>query len=525
MTRNLFFVSRLAIYGLLALLLAVSAYLLWVRGQAEPGVTGLLGWLAAGGLFCSAIVAGLGLAFRQQTKSVQRSILLNSQASQRLAATINASLDAVIVADMHGLILDYNGSAEKIFGYTKDEVMGLNLSEIIIPPHLRTAHKEGLKRYRETEEPRLVGQGTVSISAIRKDGSEFPVELLLQRGEAQDGPIMISYIRDMTQAKAAEQALEEARDAALAADKAKSRFLAVMSHEMRTPLTGLFGALDLIDGTRLTKRQETYLDLAQTSGRTLLRHVDDVLDISRIDSGQLQLNNAAANLPDLLTSLKDSQTPFAEEGGNRILTLNEGVMHPNVAVDRHRLQQILLNLLTNALKFTEDGLVTLSLKEQETLKGQSRYRFTVEDTGTGIAPEHQPHIFEEFFTQDQSYSRTQEGTGLGLSIVRRLVTLMGGTIDFTSEPGKGASFWFDLILPHADAPVEGSLKKVAAKGGSPTGKRLMLVEDNLTSRLVTGAQLRNMGYDVVEAENGAEAVTKAFDQSLDLILMDPIFSK
>ena len=452
MTRNLFFASRLTIYGLFMLLLLVSAYLLWYRGQADSSMQELLGWLSAGGLLCCALVAGLGLAFRQQTKSVHRSILLNNQAHQRLAATINASLDAVIVADMYGIILDYNGSAEKIFGYGKAEVLGLNLSEIIIPPHLRTAHKEGMKRYRETQAPKLVGQGTVAISAIRKDGSEFPVELLLQKGEAQDGPIMISYIRDMTEAKAAEKALQEARDAALAADKAKSRFLAIMSHEMRTPLTGLFGALDLMGKSRLTKKQEEYLSHAHKSGKTLLRHVEDVLDLSRIDGNQLQLAPSSTHLPELLKELQDTQAEMAAERGNRILTLVDGLEHPQVCVDAHRLRQIIHNLLHNALKFTDDGLITLSVQEQKVLNGHSRYLFKVEDTGSGIAPEHQPQIFEEFFTQDQSYSRTHEGTGLGLSIVLRLVDLMGGSVDFKSELGKGAEFWFELTLPHVADP-------------------------------------------------------------------------
>lgn len=479
----------------------------------------LITWVAILVLIALLIIGGLLFILRQQTAAIRRNSKSNRQANQRLAATINASMDAVIVADMNGIILDFNGSAEKIFGYGKEEVLGLNLSEIIIPPALRSAHKAGLKRYRETEEPKLVGQGTVAISAIRKDGSDFPVELLLARGEANEGPIMISYIRDMTEAKAAEQALQDARDAAMAADQAKSRFLAVMSHEMRTPLTGMFGALDLISESKLTKKQSGYLDLAQSSGQTLLRHVNDVLDISRIDSGQLDLASEAISLPDLLAELEQTNAPLAEKGGNRILTLSEGLKNPHIAGDAHRLRQVMLNLMSNSFKFTEDGLITVSVVETEVLDGKSKYRFKVEDTGAGIPVDHQPHIFEEFYTQDQSYSRTKQGTGLGLSIVLRLVQLMGGTIDFSSEPGKGAKFWFDLVLSHSAAPAVTPRKKKVTSA-SFAGRRVLLVEDNDTSRLVVGSLLRNQGLEVQEAENGAEAVTLAHDQPLDLILMD-----
>ena len=457
---------------------------------------------------------------RQQSAAIQTATQMSDRANKQLRATINASLDAVIVSDMDGFILECNTAFEEIFGHDREDALGFNLSDIIVPPHLRAAHKAGLKRYKETREAKLVGQGAVAITALREDGSEFPVELLLVKGEGELGePIMISYIRDMTTTKAAETDLQQARDAALAADKAKSRFLAIMSHEMRTPLTGIFGALDLIKKSNLTKKQSQYVDLAQASGKTLLRHVTDVLDISRIDSQQLELVQDPIDLGNFLCELEQTHTPIAQEAGNRILSTWDSITHPVVLCDSHRLRQIIVNLMINSLKFTENGLVTLSVKEVETLQDKSRYRFQIEDTGTGIPVEHQPHIFEEFYTQDQSYSRTNEGTGLGLSIVKRLVKLLGSTIDFTSVPGKGTTFWFELVLPHGQSAIVQPSKPVCSEVDF-AGRRVLLVEDNSTSRLVVSALLRDMGLEVIEAANGAEAVTKAFDKALDLILMD-----
>ena len=178
------------------------------------------------------------------------------RANTRLQSTFEVSLDAIVVADDQGIILDFNEAAEKVFGYARDEALGAQMAELIIPGHLRDAHYAGMERFNKTKEPRLVGQGRIEITALRKSGEEFPIEISI--GQAQDhrGTIFISYLRDITERLAAEKDLKQARDEALLAEKAKSNFLAVMSHEMRTPLNGIFGTIELLKKTHLTKPQK-----------------------------------------------------------------------------------------------------------------------------------------------------------------------------------------------------------------------------------------------------------------------------
>ncbi|CAN0602888.1 unnamed protein product, partial [Ectocarpus sp. 12 AP-2014] len=214
----------------------------------------------------------------------QRDAELNASTA-RLGSTVEASLDAIVTANEAGEIVEFNTSAESIFGWSRDEILGQTMDTTIIPHHHRAAHAAGMDRYLATHDPHVLDAGRVELSALRKSGEEFPVELNITSVQSATGELFIAYLRDISVRKINEQKLIDARDKAEAMDRAKSQFLAVMSHEMRTPLNGILGVLDLMRQTKLTKKQDHYARVASASGEILLEHVNEALDITRIELG------------------------------------------------------------------------------------------------------------------------------------------------------------------------------------------------------------------------------------------------
>ncbi|QPH55274.1 hybrid sensor histidine kinase/response regulator [Pontivivens ytuae] len=457
---------------------------------------------------------GLVVTLLALIRRSQRAVTRTRMTSSRLSAVISTSLDGVLVVNRQGLILDFNGAAETIFGYPREEAIGRPMAELIVPDHMRAAHDAGMKRYLDTGERKVIGAGRVQLEAMRKSGEVFPVELSISTAQSEVGEIFVSFIRDISARVAAEQELMRARDDALAGEKAKADLLAVMSHEMRTPLNGLLGTMELLDGTALDAAQRNYLRIMGTSGELLLHHVNDVLDISRLDSGMTRLAIAPFHLPKLLQDLVDGQRAAAEAAGNQLTLapVHDGIA--NVQGDAMRLQQVLLNLVGNAIKFTRNGEIAV---EVDHVPATGELEFRVTDTGIGI-PEHDlERIFEDFVTLDTSYSRRTGGTGLGLGITRRTVAAMGGTIGVESEAGEGSLFWVRLPLPAttADTAVEGEDALP-----EPEVCDVLIVEDNAINRTVARAMLERFGHRVDEAEDGAQGVAAAERCAYDLILMD-----
>lgn len=436
----------------------------------------------------------------------------------RLQAIISTSLDGILVVDRNGRVLDYNGAAERIFGHSRDEALGQELATLIIPDHLREAHEAGMKRYLDTGEKRVVGKGLVQLEAKHKDGSVFPVEFSINSAESEDGEIFVSYLRDISERVAAQKELVAARDSAVAGEKAKATLLAVMSHEMRTPLNGVLGTLQLLSKTKLDEKQRNYIEMMDTSGQLLLEHVNNVLDISRIDAGKAETTSEEFDVSHLVRGVVSSlQTPANERGNAlRVEVLGPGL--DTVSGDQARLKQVLFNLIGNAIKFTENGTVTVELEREP---GTDTVDFRIIDTGIGIDEADIERVFEDFVTLDASYHRAVEGTGLGLGIVRRLIELLGGEIGVESNPGEGSVFWFRLPLP----VVEMGLFDVApaaapAASAAPTATSVLLVEDNAINRLVAREMLTQIGCDVKEAHDGQQGVDIAATRRFDLILMD-----
>lgn len=435
------------------------------------------------------------------------------ETATRMSTVINTSLDGVIISNDRGYIMEFNPAAEEIFGHRAIDVIGHELGAIIVPDNFRAAHNAGIQRMHDKGEKRVVGKGRVQLEAKRADGSIFPVELAIQSAATEGGNIFIAFLRDITKQKADEAELVDARDKAIAGEKSRSEFLATMSHEIRTPLNGLLGNLSLLRDTRLDGRQDIYIRNMETSGRLLLSHVSDVLDITRYDSGKVSVNVEPMNVSDLLQDIIDSQSGMAS---TQETTLDWGWGGPAqhwITSDRDRLQHILMNLIGNAVKFTKRGRVSVIISWHS-----DEMTIEIEDTGEGIPDDQKDRIFDDFVTRNTAYDREVGGTGLGLSIVKRFVSMLDGEILVASVFGVGSTF--RVILPAKAATARPKRDDLVERHAVIVPLRVLVVEDNEINRFVVREMLQADGHHVKEAHNGQQGVDMAEVEKFDLILMD-----
>jgi len=439
--------------------------------------------------------------------------------SRQLALTVAGSMDAIIIADGYSKIIEYNTSAEGVFGWSRKEIIGRTMEEILFPKGLRDAYKNAMAQSSEVTNTNAVDGVRVELTAWRKNGEEFEVELNMTYVERNDDAIYMAYIRDISDRKVAEKILIEARDRAERTDKAKSQFLAVMSHEMRTPLAGIIGVMDLLKTTKLSKKQDHYVQIATSSGEVMLEHINEALDITRIEGGALELSPQEFNLPDLARSLVEVLKPLANEKELSLELQIDDNIKAYFLGDSHRIRQILTNLLGNSIKFTDEGSIqfVISCSHEADV---SRLKFTITDTGLGIAPENHEKIFEDFVAISSGDERQSRGDGLGLSISRKIARKMGGDIIVESNINEGATFILnlplkqvaktDVVEPKAlDIPIE-NFKKI----------NVLVVEDSTTNREVLCDMLEGMGHNVSSATNGLETLDQAKKQIFDIIFMD-----
>ncbi len=445
----------------------------------------------------------------------------NRLTSARLETIVTTSVDAIVVVDRRGIVREFNPAAEAIFGYSRAEAFGNRVTDLIFPPDAIADTITAIETHLISPKAPLSGNQRIELEAVRKDRTRFPVELSVASAENAEGEIFVAFLRDISERRQTERDLTEARDQALKGERAKAEFLAVMSHEMRTPLNGLLGSVDLLGASALSPAQRQILEVVETSGQVLLHHVNSVLDISSAEAGAVRPERAPFTVEALVREVVANQTGLAAAAGNeiKIVAVTEPV--GRVTGDPARLRQILLNLVGNAVKFTLNGRITVEIEAETAENGHRIVEFRIIDSGIGIAEADQNRIFDDFVTLDSSYGRETGGTGLGLGITRRLVHALGGEIGMESEPGQGSVFWVRLPFePEMDPIPVASLQPEDPDLAPTPAVSILLIEDNAINRFVLRALLEEVNNTVKEAVDGLEGVAMADADAYDIILMD-----
>lgn len=476
--------------------------------------------LALAGLTSALVLALLIVAvllFRVFSLSELR-VVESRVLADRLSAIVGTSLDAILLVDKEGRVIEYNGSAEKIFGYTRAEMIGRTMADSIIPEKYINAHEAGMRRYAETKQRRVIGAGRVELEARHKNGGLFPIELTIDVVGDEDDPYYVSFIRDITEEKKSEKELVEARDRALAGEKSKADFLTVMSHEMRTPLNGLIGTIELLKDAELTSEQQEHVNNLEQTSHVLVRHVNDVLNVAQYENGKIETYAQTVDLLHFLDTLLAAHRARAEKRGNELNIVWNTTPVRYIKSDPHKLQQILDNLLDNANKFTKSGHISLEINRVELNRDQCFLEYCVRDTGSGIPENQLERIFEDFVSLDTTYKRQSEDVGLGLGIARRLTRALGGELIVKSTLGTGSDFSVRLpckILEDDDQTDETDLLPDNA-----VSLNILIIEDNRINRFVLRSMLEKDGHCVDEAEHGCDGVSMAGQTAYDVILMD-----
>jgi len=431
---------------------------------------------------------------------------------------ISCCLDGMITIDQQGKIVDYNPAAEQIFGFQRDEAINANMADLIIPESFRDMHRKGLAKYIATGDGPILNK-RLELEGLHKKGHLFPIELTISAIKSDNEIFFTAFIRDIADAKLAEEKVQKARKAAEQASEAKSRFLAIMSHEIRTPMNVLIGTIGLLKDSSLNSEQKSFITTADDAAKALLNLINDILDFSKIEAEKLTLEREVFNLPTLINKVMGIFANIAEEKQIRLFANIEKNIPEHYCSDPGRLQQILLNLLGNAIKFTKHGQVSISVNQLKSVDNKNHIlRFEIQDTGIGITIENQQKLFNEFSQIDNEHNRRYEGSGLGLAISKKLVNLFKGEIGVESQPGQGSKFWFTVELKH-----EPNALKMPAKGNSLPSRALniLLAEDSDANIVVAKAILEKAGHSVSVAKNGIQAI-KLLEQKTvyDLILMD-----
>src|SRR5437899_3325524 len=458
--------------------------------------------------------------YRNFAERVRGGVLL--ERSTQEVARQHAYLDALIastpvaiaVLDDQRAVRSVNAAFETLFGYSAAEVVGAGIDGLIVPEAFRSESSDLETRVRGGEIVR------VEVERVRKDGRRIQVRLSAAAVKAAADGALVALYEDISDRKAAEAAMREARDLAERVARARSAFLANMSHEIRTPMNAVLGFVELVLDTELAPEQRRALELVRSSSEALLTILNDILDYSKIEAEHLELEAISFDLPKVVHA---TATLLAVRAREKHLELTVDVppdVPHMVRGDPTRVRQVLMNLIGNAIKFTEQGEVDVSAAVVRCGAADASVHFRVRDTGIGIPPEQLATIFQEFTQADASMTRRYGGTGLGLAISRRLVALMGGELTVTSEVGRGSEFSFTLPFP-IETPTAVAPRQAASLGG----RRLLVVDDNETNRRIVRDMLGAEGvavHEAARADAGLAALRRAAGAGtpFDLAILD-----
>jgi PAS domain S-box-containing protein len=521
---------RLEVLGaaLSATLVAVVAVIFTMAGQGpitllpagSPDQAIVLQLFLAVAIFISLPVASIQRHRRQMLQSMTEANAAVARSEARFRQLAENAQDMIVHSNLRGIIQYVSPACVAMLGYTTEELVGRE--------GMTTVHEDDREAIRALVVEQIAhmtahrdnGPTRIEYRAIRKDGQVIWLE---SRPGLQRDPLtgaltgITDIVRDVTEHKAMERQLREARNEAEAAAAVKGEFLANMSHELRTPLTSVLGFARLVDDEPdLSPDARRFIGRVLSGGKALLTTINDILDFSKLEAGQLELKLEPVAPDQIIDEVLDLFSLEAEAKGVPLRAEGLARLPSDLMIDSGRLRQVLLNLIGNAVKFTEAGEITVSARYDD---ADHRLHLAVADTGPGIAAEDVDLLFRRFSQVDAGLTRKHGGTGLGLAICKGLVEAMGGQIGVVSVPGQGACFSFDISAPYA-VGLEIQAASEAAAPLLPPALRVLVVDDNPANRELVNAILTAMGAEVAEAVDGEEGVAAAAAQPFDAILMD-----
>lgn len=458
-------------------------------------------------------IIGASTIARDITKQKGLEARLRFEQSKAQAILDNV-VDGIITIDEKGLVQSFNPASERIFGYSKEEVVGKNV-KFLMPEPYHSEHDHCLQNYLSSGVAKIINIGR-EVEGLRKDKTVFPLELAISEVYVGEDRLFTGIVRDISERKSFENALKEAKEKADFANLSKSRFLANMSHEIRTPMNAVLGYSQiLLRNPGLSKDVRDIIRTMSRSGQNLLALINEILDISKIEAGKMELKLVNFDLQSLVNEL---DSLFALRCNEKLLNWHVTNL-PNSTIvygDETKLMQVLINLIGNAVKFTDSGTVDLSITPLD----QNNYQFDVKDTGAGIPAESQKDIFEPF--QQEESGHKKGGTGLGLAISQKQLELMSSELQLESELNHGSRFFFKLMLPPAEGAIENEniLPGTVLHLAPGLQVKALVVDDVMENRDVLRKLLTLIGLEVDEAVNGEEAIQKTRKFSPDIIFMD-----
>ncbi len=432
--------------------------------------------------------------------------------------------EAIVVADAHGRIVQCNLATAEIFGFTQEALEGQNINALMQNQERQT-HDGYLNAYAQTGRKNLMNQPRV-VTGMRKDGSLFPVRVTVKETRVDDAHFYIGVMQDFTAIQHAQDLLVEAKNKAEQANRMRGEFLANMSHEIRTPMNGILGMTEMAMSTEDAQVQKEYLSLARDSASHLLHIINQILDFSKIEAGALELELLSVSPAQLVRHTARSLEQLAQAKGIELSVENDPMLPDLVWMDPVRVRQVLTNLIGNAIKFTEDGKISVISKFSPTAQASTvRLEIAVTDTGIGFDATRTDALFSPFTQADGSITRSYGGTGLGLAITRSLMQLMGGDISAFSQQGQGACFTITFPVKCVALTDLQTVAAVPVSGDSeaqPTMRSLsvLLVEDHEINRKLAQIMLQRMGHTFVLANDGQQALDCLERERFDVVLLD-----
>ena len=512
--------------GALEVVLPVSQWQLASTGVLNRTFTVLLLVLLVGLLLIWLSVRRIRaeLATSRKLSSEREQAIRHLRLSEsKLNSIFSAVPDAIVVANQSGAVVQCNPAVAHIFGYTVQELLGQNV-RVLMEADQSAIHDGHLQRYLQSGQKRLINQPRL-LQGCRRDGRVFPVRLTISEMRVDEEHFFIALIQDYSAVQQAQDMLVEARDRAEQANRLRGEFLANMSHEIRTPMNGILGMTELALSTADESARKEYLTLARDSANHLLHIINEILDFSKIEARALELQLQAVSPAQLVRHTARSLEQLAQVKGLVFRLEIDGALSGMAMLDPVRVRQVLTNLIGNAIKFTQQGQVTVQAHLSTGPEGAHGLSIRISDTGIGFDPNRTEALFSPFTQADGSITRSFGGTGLGLAITRSLVHLMGGSVQAQSLPGQGACFVvqipLEMVEQAQDMAVPGALAQVPETHTAPRASLLvLLVEDHAINLKLAEILLQTMGHRHVTARDGLQALDCLAQQKFDLILMD-----